>query len=124
MTDDEIERLIQLNYKRYESVTSALRDSFAKMDAFIKEKQEENAQHYHFKTRKEMKNAMLRNFNPYSTFSFGKEPPSSQVSAEEQMRRDALWIRLCRESAEKELEQEHAVGMKGGLFAKKPEPPK
>lgn len=79
MTDDEIERLIQLNYKRYESVTTALRDSFGKMDAFIKEKQQENAQHYHFKMRKEMKNAMMRNLNPYSTFSYGKEPPKGEL---------------------------------------------
>lgn len=75
MTDDEIKCLIDLNRKRYESAKRALYESFLEMDEFIKQEQLKNAKHYHFKTRKEMKSAMLRDFNPYSTFSFGKKPP-------------------------------------------------
>ena len=76
MTDEEIFLLIELNASRYATEKETLYQEFIKMDVFIKEHLKKNAVHKHFKTKKEMVKCMRSDFNPYSTFSFGRKNPS------------------------------------------------
>ena len=74
MSEEEIRLLIEIKCDMERSISQVIRTAFQKMEELIETKNKQNAKHYHFKTRKEMEVAMLNDFNPYSTFSFGKEP--------------------------------------------------
>lgn len=73
MTDAELFDLMEKNSSRFQTEKNILYDEFQKMDHFIKEGLKRNATHRHFKTQREMREVMMRDFNPYNTFSFGKK---------------------------------------------------
>ena len=73
MSDEELLHLMGMNAERFQTEKEALYSQFAKMDEFIKEGFKKNAVHRHFKTKKECRLAMARDFNPFNTFSWGKK---------------------------------------------------
>jgi len=79
MSDEEIYQLIEMKVEMSLSITQAVREAFQKMEDLIQNKWKENSKHYHFKTRKEMEHAMMRDYNPYSTFSYGKEQTKESI---------------------------------------------
>ncbi len=85
MTDQEILDLMALNITRYEKGKDSLYEEYLKMNRFINDLHKKNATHRHFKTRREMKEYMMRDFNPFNTFSYGKKkffPTTSPINEE------------------------------------------
>ena len=66
MINEEINQLIKVKVEMQLDIINFVRQSFQKLDDLIQNKYKENPKHQHFKTRKEMRAAMLRDWNPYS----------------------------------------------------------
>lgn len=75
MTDTELLDLMGRNVSRFEAEKNVLYNQLLAMDDFIQQGFKKNAVHRHFKTKREMREAMAKDFNPYNTFSFGKKAP-------------------------------------------------
>lgn len=75
MTDQEISELRGKNASRFSAEKDILYQEYLKMDEYLLGEYNKNAIHQHFKTKKEMQEAMARDFNPFNTFSFGRKKP-------------------------------------------------
>lgn len=75
MTDEEILKLRSENAQFFEKAKQILYDAYLARDEELKSELKKNAKHHHFKNKKDMQEAMSRNCNIYSTFSFGKKAP-------------------------------------------------
>ena len=76
MTNEEILKLMDMNSSRYQRERECLYNEFISMNNFIHDKFKENAVHRHFKTKKEARAAMAKDFNPFNTFSYGEKDPT------------------------------------------------
>jgi len=72
LTDEELFVIQRMNLERYNLEKEAIYAEYCKMDEFIMEGLKKNAKHQHFSTKKKVKEAMLRDNNPFNTFSSGK----------------------------------------------------
>ncbi len=79
MTDEEISILRFMNANRHEEAKENNYQQYIKLDDFLIEQYKKNTKHHHFKTKKSMKAAMLNDFNPYNTFSWGKINPVKET---------------------------------------------
>lgn len=95
MINEEINQLIKVKVEMQLDIINFVRQSFQKLDDLIQNKYKENPKHQHFKTRKEMRAAMLRDWNPYSTFSYGKKKPKEDewICSGDWTTKELEWLR-------------------------------
>lgn len=85
-TENDILELMNANSEVYRAAREAAYRDYILIDEYIKKHWEKMAVHRHFKTKKAMKEAMLRHLNPWDTFSYGKKDPMKEIEANKKVK--------------------------------------